>query len=137
MASLEKKKVYLFAMVYSVVCFLSEQIMNLLATALENPERPIEEDTEQKVALLGFRAQLWGLPEVLLMCCFQTALQKSSKFKAFACFLPSWWPGQEAARAICAASVVHQADQACRRVISQAMQDAKGTSSPCPTYPGC
>lgn len=124
-------------MVYSVVCFLSEQIMNLLATALENPERPNEEDTEQKVALLGFRAQLWGLPEVLLMCCFQTALQKSSKFKAFACFLPSWWPGQEAARAICAASVVHQADQACRRVISQAMQDAKGTSSPCPTYPGC
>uniref|UniRef100_A0A8C5UB20 Phosphoseryl-tRNA kinase n=1 Tax=Malurus cyaneus samueli TaxID=2593467 RepID=A0A8C5UB20_9PASS len=32
----------------------------------------------------------------------------------------------EAARAICAASAVHQADQACRRVISQAMQDAKG-----------
>ncbi|TRZ17455.1 hypothetical protein HGM15179_009660 [Zosterops borbonicus] len=57
-----------------------EQIMNLLATALENPERPIEEDTEQK----------------------------------------------EAARAISAASAVHQADQACRRVISQAMQDAKG-----------
>ncbi|NXS19029.1 PSTK kinase, partial [Mystacornis crossleyi] len=57
-----------------------EQIMNLLATALENPERPNEEDTEQK----------------------------------------------EAARAICAASAVHQADQACRRVISQAMQDAKG-----------
>ncbi|NWY63522.1 PSTK kinase, partial [Erithacus rubecula] len=56
------------------------QIMNLLATALENPERPNEEDTEQK----------------------------------------------EAARAICAASAVHQADQACRRVISQAMQDAKG-----------
>lgn len=53
-------------MVYSVVCFLSEQIMNLLVTALENPERPNEEDTEQKVALLGFRAQLWGLPEVLL-----------------------------------------------------------------------
>ncbi|XP_021382065.2 L-seryl-tRNA(Sec) kinase [Lonchura striata] len=59
-----------------------EQIMNLLATALENPERPIEEDTEQK----------------------------------------------EAARAICAASAVHQADQACRRVISEAMQDAKGKS---------
>ncbi|NWY44786.1 PSTK kinase, partial [Sylvia atricapilla] len=56
------------------------QIMKLLATALENPERPNEEDTEQK----------------------------------------------EAARAICAASAVHQADQACRRVISQAMQDAKG-----------
>ncbi|NXQ72147.1 PSTK kinase, partial [Quiscalus mexicanus] len=57
-----------------------EQIMNLLATALENPERPNEEDTEQK----------------------------------------------EAARAICAASAVHQADQACRRAISEAMQDAKG-----------
>uniref|UniRef100_A0A8C9NH40 Phosphoseryl-tRNA kinase n=1 Tax=Serinus canaria TaxID=9135 RepID=A0A8C9NH40_SERCA len=35
-------------------------------------------------------------------------------------------PGQEAARAICAASAVHQADQACRRAISEAMQDAKG-----------
>ncbi|NXP95994.1 PSTK kinase, partial [Passerina amoena] len=56
------------------------QIMNLLATALENPERPNEEDTEQK----------------------------------------------EAARAICAASAVHQADQACRRAISEAMQDARG-----------
>ncbi|NWR41366.1 PSTK kinase, partial [Regulus satrapa] len=56
------------------------QIVNLLATALENPERPNEEDTEQK----------------------------------------------EAARAICAASAVHRADQACRRVISEAMQDAKG-----------
>ncbi|KAM4774436.1 L-seryl-tRNA(Sec) kinase [Cyanocitta cristata] len=58
----------------------NEQIMNLLTTALENPERPNEEDVEQK----------------------------------------------EAARAICAASAVHQADQACRRVISQAMRDAKG-----------
>ncbi|NWV30799.1 PSTK kinase, partial [Grantiella picta] len=58
----------------------NEQIMNLLATALGNPERPNEEDTEQK----------------------------------------------EAARAICAASAVHQADQACRRIISQAMQDARG-----------
>ncbi|NWT97507.1 PSTK kinase, partial [Urocynchramus pylzowi] len=57
-----------------------EQIMSLLATALENPERPNEEDTEQK----------------------------------------------EAARAMCAASAVHQADQACRRAISGAMQDAKG-----------
>ncbi|NXU34260.1 PSTK kinase, partial [Drymodes brunneopygia] len=64
----------------SDLCFPSEQILNLLATALENPEMPNEEDTEQK----------------------------------------------EAARAICAASAVHQADQACRRVISQAMQDAKG-----------
>uniref|UniRef100_A0A8D2QC17 Uncharacterized protein n=1 Tax=Zonotrichia albicollis TaxID=44394 RepID=A0A8D2QC17_ZONAL len=31
-----------------------------------------------------------------------------------------------AARAVCAASAVHQADQACRRAISEAMQDAKG-----------
>ncbi|NWS96187.1 PSTK kinase, partial [Mionectes macconnelli] len=57
----------------------SEQIMNLLATALENPVRPNEEDTEQK----------------------------------------------DTDRAICAASAVHQADQACRRVISQAMKDAR------------
>ncbi|NXP23000.1 PSTK kinase, partial [Scytalopus superciliaris] len=57
----------------------NEQIINLLATALENPVRPKEEDTEQK----------------------------------------------EADRAICAASAVHQADQMCRRVISQAMKDAR------------
>ncbi|KAJ7416473.1 hypothetical protein BTVI_35729 [Pitangus sulphuratus] len=57
----------------------NEQIMNLLATALENPARPNEEDTEQK----------------------------------------------DTDRAICAASAVHQADQACRRVISQAMKDAR------------
>ncbi|NXG09217.1 PSTK kinase, partial [Sakesphorus luctuosus] len=57
----------------------NEQIINLLATALENPVRPNEEDTEQK----------------------------------------------EADRALCAASAVHQADQTCRRLISQAMKDAR------------
>ncbi|KFP70019.1 L-seryl-tRNA(Sec) kinase, partial [Acanthisitta chloris] len=57
----------------------NEQIINLMATALENPVRPNEEDTEQKAA----------------------------------------------DRAVCAASAVHQADQMCRRVISQAMKDAK------------
>ncbi|KFP74869.1 L-seryl-tRNA(Sec) kinase, partial [Apaloderma vittatum] len=57
----------------------NEQIISLLATALENPVKQNEENTEQK----------------------------------------------EADRAICAASSVHQADQACRRVISQTMKDAK------------
>ncbi|KFU89948.1 L-seryl-tRNA(Sec) kinase, partial [Chaetura pelagica] len=56
-----------------------EQIISLLATALENPVKQNEEDTEQK----------------------------------------------EADRAICAASAVHQADQTCRRLISQAMRDAR------------
>ncbi|XP_027510997.1 L-seryl-tRNA(Sec) kinase [Corapipo altera] len=60
----------------------NEQIINLLSTALENPARPNEEDTEQK----------------------------------------------DTDRAICAASAVHQADQACRRVISQAMKDARDKS---------
>ncbi|NWH81545.1 PSTK kinase, partial [Piaya cayana] len=55
------------------------QIIGLLASALENPVKPNEENTEQK----------------------------------------------EADRAACAASTVHQADQACRRIISQAMKDAK------------
>ncbi|XP_027582248.1 L-seryl-tRNA(Sec) kinase [Pipra filicauda] len=62
----------------------NEQIINLLATALENPARPNEEDTEQK----------------------------------------------DTDRAICAASAVHQADQACRRVISQAMKDARDKNVP-------
>ncbi|KFP17871.1 L-seryl-tRNA(Sec) kinase, partial [Egretta garzetta] len=57
----------------------NEQIISLLATALENPVKQNEENTEQK----------------------------------------------EADRAICAASAVHQADQACRRIISQTMKDAK------------
>ncbi|XP_067996556.1 L-seryl-tRNA(Sec) kinase [Melanerpes formicivorus] len=61
---------------------LSEQIIGLLATALENPLKQNEESTEQK----------------------------------------------EAARAISAASAIHQADQACRRIISQAMRDAKDQS---------
>ncbi|NXE64273.1 PSTK kinase, partial [Calcarius ornatus] len=42
------------------------------------------------------------------------------------CLFSSLLVGQEAARAICAASAVHQADQACRRAISEAMQDARG-----------
>ncbi|KAM6130309.1 L-seryl-tRNA(Sec) kinase [Phoenicopterus ruber ruber] len=57
----------------------NEQIISLLATALENPVKQNEENTEQK----------------------------------------------EADRAICAASTVHRADQACRRIISQTMKDAK------------
>ncbi|CAN0187593.1 unnamed protein product [Bubo scandiacus] len=56
-----------------------EQIISLLATALENPVKQIEENAEQK----------------------------------------------EADRAICAASAVHQADQTCRRIVSQTMKDAK------------
>nr|XP_047934628.1 L-seryl-tRNA(Sec) kinase [Anser cygnoides] len=55
------------------------QIINLLATALENPVKQNEENTEQK----------------------------------------------EADRVACAASTVHQADQTCRRVISQTMKEAK------------
>ncbi|NXS43760.1 PSTK kinase, partial [Balaeniceps rex] len=57
----------------------NEQIISLLATALENPVKQNEENTEQK----------------------------------------------EADRAICAASLVHQADQTCRRIISQTMKDAR------------
>ncbi|NXT81249.1 PSTK kinase, partial [Zapornia atra] len=57
----------------------NEQIISLLATALDNPVKQTEEDTEQK----------------------------------------------EEDRAICAASTVHQADQMCRRIISQTMKDAK------------
>ncbi|NXL06617.1 PSTK kinase, partial [Mesembrinibis cayennensis] len=57
----------------------NEQIISLLATALENPVKQNEENIEQK----------------------------------------------EADRAICAASAVHQADQTCRRIISQTMKDAK------------
>ncbi|KFZ48354.1 L-seryl-tRNA(Sec) kinase, partial [Antrostomus carolinensis] len=56
-----------------------QMIMSLLATALENPVKQNEENTEQK----------------------------------------------EADRAISAASTVHQADQTCRRIISQTMKDAK------------
>ncbi|NXI73152.1 PSTK kinase, partial [Anseranas semipalmata] len=55
------------------------QIINLLATALENPVKQNEENTEQK----------------------------------------------EADRVTCAASTVHQADQTCRRIISQTMKEAK------------
>uniref|UniRef100_A0A663ECE2 Phosphoseryl-tRNA kinase n=1 Tax=Aquila chrysaetos chrysaetos TaxID=223781 RepID=A0A663ECE2_AQUCH len=62
----------------------NEQIISLLAAALENPVKQNEENTEQK----------------------------------------------EADRAICAASTVHQADQTCRRIISQTMKDAKDKNVP-------
>ncbi|NWZ50964.1 PSTK kinase, partial [Haliaeetus albicilla] len=62
----------------------NEQIISLLAAALENPVKQNEENTEQK----------------------------------------------EADRAICAASTVHQADQTCRRIISQTMKDAKDKNIP-------
>jgi len=44
----------LINVVYSFVCLLSEQIISLLTTALENPVTQNEEDAEQKVALLVF-----------------------------------------------------------------------------------
>ncbi|XP_028585856.2 L-seryl-tRNA(Sec) kinase isoform X1 [Podarcis muralis] len=55
------------------------QVLDLLSTALENPVKPLEENTEVK----------------------------------------------EMDRAICAASVLHQADQAVRRAVSQTMKTAK------------
>ncbi|XP_007420842.1 L-seryl-tRNA(Sec) kinase [Python bivittatus] len=58
------------------------QVFNLLSSALENPVKPMEENTEVK----------------------------------------------EMDRAICAASVLHQADQALRRTISEMMQNAKANS---------
>ncbi|NXS52938.1 PSTK kinase, partial [Brachypteracias leptosomus] len=57
----------------------NEQIISLLATALEHPVKQSEENTEQ----------------------------------------------QEVDRAICAASAIHQADQMCRRIVSQAMKEAR------------
>ncbi|KAM4668341.1 L-seryl-tRNA(Sec) kinase, partial [Amazona ochrocephala] len=57
----------------------NEQIITLLAAALENPVKQNEENAKQK----------------------------------------------EADRAICAASAVHQADQTCRRLVSQAMKEAR------------
>ncbi|KFQ40946.1 L-seryl-tRNA(Sec) kinase, partial [Nestor notabilis] len=57
----------------------NEQIISLLAAALENPVKQKEENAEQK----------------------------------------------EADRAACAASAVHQADQTCRRLVSQAMKEAR------------
>uniref|UniRef100_A0A8B9FQP6 Phosphoseryl-tRNA kinase n=1 Tax=Amazona collaria TaxID=241587 RepID=A0A8B9FQP6_9PSIT len=39
-------------------------------------------------------------------------------------------PRQEADRAICAASAVHQADQTCRRLVSQAMKEARDKNIP-------
>lgn len=46
---------------------------------------------------------------------------------------PNWicvvpFPFKEVDRLGCASSVVHQADQACRRLVSQAMQGARGQS---------
>ncbi|XP_063163367.1 L-seryl-tRNA(Sec) kinase [Candoia aspera] len=58
------------------------QVFNLLSSALENPVKPMEENTEMK----------------------------------------------EMDRAICAASILHQADQALRRTISETMQNAKANS---------
>ncbi|XP_044301527.1 L-seryl-tRNA(Sec) kinase isoform X2 [Varanus komodoensis] len=58
------------------------QVLSLLSTTLENPVKPLEENTEQKAV----------------------------------------------DRAICAVNVLHQADQAVRRTVSQVMQNAKENS---------
>ncbi|XP_018554729.1 L-seryl-tRNA(Sec) kinase [Lates calcarifer] len=61
-----------------------QRVMELISSALSNPLRPVEDNTEQK----------------------------------------------EADRLKCATSVVHQADQACRRLISEAMKTARGNQVP-------
>ncbi|XP_058649036.1 uncharacterized protein LOC131550703 isoform X3 [Onychostoma macrolepis] len=61
-----------------------QKLMDLLASALENPLNPVQDESQQK----------------------------------------------EADRRICASSVLHQADQTCRRLVSQAVASARGQASP-------
>ncbi|XP_043087064.1 L-seryl-tRNA(Sec) kinase isoform X2 [Puntigrus tetrazona] len=62
-----------------------QKLMDLLASALENPRSPVQDETQQK----------------------------------------------EADRLICASSVLHRADQTCRRLVSQALSSAReGQASP-------
>ncbi|XP_050980024.1 L-seryl-tRNA(Sec) kinase isoform X2 [Labeo rohita] len=61
-----------------------QKLMDLLASALENPLSPVQDESPQK----------------------------------------------EADRQICASSVLHQADQTCRRSVSQAVTSARGQASP-------
>ncbi|XP_016323868.1 L-seryl-tRNA(Sec) kinase [Sinocyclocheilus anshuiensis] len=61
-----------------------QKLMDVLASALENPLSPVQDESQQK----------------------------------------------EADRRICASSVLHQADQTCRRLVSQALTSAHGQASP-------
>ncbi|XP_078142872.1 L-seryl-tRNA(Sec) kinase-like isoform X2 [Centroberyx gerrardi] len=95
-----------------------QRLMELISSALSNPLSPVDDNVEQKAC----------------QCCFpQTCSNMLVEYKYAAlevvhlsvllsCAL------QEADRLKCAASVVHQADQACRRLVSEAMKNARGQS---------
>ncbi|CAG5904875.1 unnamed protein product [Menidia menidia] len=89
-----------------------QRVMELISLALGNPLNPLEDDTEQKVMLKHAimdlersRCKLWITPGAFVLL-------------------------QEADRIKCATSVVHQADQACRRLITEAMKSARENQVP-------
>lgn len=86
----------------------------------------VSEEKEQSCTALGTEVVLTFLPAGEWV--IQRLIIMWMNSHLFARFSLSVGPfGQEADRAICAASAVHQADQTCRRIISQTMKEAKGT----------
>lgn len=86
--------------------------MELISVALDNPLSPAEDNSEQKVCCSfshlwngsqSWKVEMWTISQK----CIVLMLQEADRLK-------------------CATSVVHQADQACRRLISEAMKAARG-----------
>lgn len=89
---------------------LSRRVIDLISFALSNRLKPAEDDTEQKVSHSSSH-----------VCSFWILTMEAENLVALLSQTV-----QEVDRLKCATSVVHQADQTCRRLISEAMKTAKG-----------
>ncbi|NXU00334.1 PSTK kinase, partial [Buphagus erythrorhynchus] len=96
-----------------------EQTIQLMARRIEMPD--LRKNAWEQHSLILNSSDCISEDEYVTGLILEFSLSAIFSGRSFLLYLHS-----EAARAICAASAVHQADQACRRVISQAMQDAKG-----------
>lgn len=87
---------------------LSQKVIELISFVLSNPLSSVEDNTEQKVCQHTSPSSVCG------------SVVQVEHFVGLLSHV------QDADRLKCATSVVHQADQACRRLISEAMKTARG-----------
>ncbi|NXG58054.1 PSTK kinase, partial [Hemiprocne comata] len=96
---------------------LPDQTIQLMATKMEVPD--VNKNTWERNSLILKSFDCTSEDEYQIVSLLAAALENPVKQNE------ENTEQKEADRAICAASAVHQADQTCRRLISQAMRDAR------------
>ncbi|XP_078500121.1 L-seryl-tRNA(Sec) kinase [Lissotriton helveticus] len=102
---------------------LPDEIIHVMSRKLERPN-PEKNPWEQKSLILDMSECTWDSCRPRVMDLMQIALESPVKY------LPEDTEQKDVDRAIAASSLLHQADQAFRRIVSQTMEKAQGKVPP-------